>query len=474
MQIDISRPPNAAAKHFSSVLHLQGRALMEADLNEQALILLHQLRTTVADLIGPAIAPQGAPGFEIHPVVDNGTVTNLRISPGRAYVEGILVENDIGEPGTDTTWSTYSTQPDGYLDLAGADKLPNDKPLAVYLRVWERAITAEQDPAIREIALGDLAPDTAARAKVIWQVAVAELSEPPPNQARFTAMFSARLAEFSSPTGCLAARARRPMDSDTDPCCLPPEAMYRGPENQLYRIEVHSGGPAWPDGQVADEGEFPGATFTWSRENASVVAPIESLNGAVAVLSMLGRDNKLAFEVGDWVQITDDAAASRVADDRPLATVFAAPALCQISAIDYASRTITLSDAPPADVGTRPELHPLVRRWDHTSPTLYDGDKTTVASDGALPLKEGVWITLEDGVEVQFSGPDEDHPGTYRSGDYWMIPARTVTGDVEWPSGADGPLPLPADGVTYHYAPLALVKVGGDTAFPRKTFKPQA
>jgi hypothetical protein len=473
MQIDISRPTFGAGKHFSSVMHLQGRVLMEADLNEQAEILLHQLRTVIADVIGPAAVPAGAAGFEIKSVVDNGKVVDLLISPGRAYVDGILVENDIGETGDTKTWATYATQPDGYLDLKGSDKLPDGKPLAVYLRVWERAITSEQDPTIREIALGDLAPDTAARSKVIWQVATTTLDAVPTSETQFKNVFATRVAEFGPPTGALAARARRPLDADSDPCHLPPEALYRGPENQLYRVEVHSGGPAWPaaPGRVDDHG-LPGATFTWSRENASVVAPIESLNGAVVVLGTLGRDRKLSLEVGDWVEVTDDAAASRVADDRDLSTAYSTRALSQVSAIDYESRTITLSDTQPGDVGTRPELHPLLRRWDHTSPTLYDGDKTSVASDGALPLKEGVWITLEDGVEIKFAAPSANAAGTYRAGDYWMIPARTVTGDVEWPQDANGPMALSPDGVTYHYAALALVKANGDTSFPRKTFKP--
>lgn len=477
MHIDISRPTFTAAKHFSSVYHLQGRALMDADLNEQAQIMLHQLRTMIADVLGPVALPVGAGGFAITPIVQGGKVVDLWIAPGRAYIDGILVENDIGDPDEtpeDGGWLKYSTQPDGYLDLTGDDKLPDAKPLAVYLRVWESAVIAEQDAAIREIALGDLAPDTAARSKVIWQVAVLALDTVPTSETQFRNAFTSRRGEFGPPTGALAAQARRPLDADADPCHLPPEALYRGPENQLYRVEVHSGGPAWPGapGAAGDDDGLPGATFTLSRENGSVVAPIESVDGAVVILGTLGRDRKLSVEVGDWVEITDDATAARVADDLPLDAVRRGPTLSQVSAIDYRARAITLSAAPSGAVGTRPELHPLLRRWDHSSPTLYGGERTAVASDGALPLKEGVWITLEDGVEVKFSAPDADAPGTYRAGDYWMIPARTITGDVEWPKDANGAVAMPPAGVTYHYAPLVLVKANGDLSLASKTFKP--
>jgi len=44
---------------------------------------------------------------------------------------------------------------------------------------------------------------------------------------------------------------------------------------------------------------------------------------------------------------------------------------------------------------------------------------------------------------------------TYRTGDYWLIPARTATGNVEWPDGKA----LPPKGVDHHYAPLARIEV---------------
>ena len=59
--------------------------------------------------------------------------------------------------------------------------------------------------------------------------------------------------------------------------------------------------------------------------------------------------------------------------------------------------------------------------------------------------------------------PDHD----YRTGDYWVIPARVATGSLEWPiDDADQPLPVRPHGVTHHYAPLAIVDFnpGGSAA----------
>ncbi len=51
---------------------------------------------------------------------------------------------------------------------------------------------------------------------------------------------------------------------------------------------------------------------------------------------------------------------------------------------------------------------------------------------------------------------------TYRTGDYWLIPARTIIGDVLWPQDLSGnPDPLPPHGVKHHYALLAVTFFGG-------------
>ena len=73
--------------------------------------------------------------------------------------------------------------------------------------------------------------------------------------------------------------------------------------------------------------------------------------------------------------------------------------------------------------------------------------------EGAVAAQAGVWIELEAGVEVRFDGG-----GEYRSGDYWLIPARVVGGDVEWPVDGNGaPISQLPHGIDHHYCRLALV-----------------
>jgi hypothetical protein len=470
MQADFSRTTFDPARHFSAVLAQQGRVQLDADFNEQAAILLHQLRTAVADIVGPAGAPAGsAGGFVISAATGKAPNEDLAISPGRMYVDGVLVENAAA--------TTYWGQPDGYLDPAAtADALPQQSPFVVYLRVWERLITAVQDPSIREIALGDHGPDTAARAKTVWQVAAHPVTATDVSTA-VTELGT--WVESLTPTGQLRAGAKQPPDAAEDPCHLPPESRFRGPENQLYRVEVHTGGHAWPSaqpttsqrGQKTGRETLAGATFKWSRENASVVFPILSISGAVVELAALGRDGKLDLEVGDWVELVDDATANRVADDVPFTDPpQSAPRLRKVLEIDAMDRRVTLDRRDDEECALGP--HPVLRRWDHAV-THIGTTPVNFASDGAVPISEGRWIDLEDGVQVFFQANDQAKgAGSYRRGDYWLVPARTATGDVIWPADENGAAAQGPNGVEYHYTPLAFVSGTTVDASPRHTFTP--
>jgi hypothetical protein len=70
MKADLTRDTFHPLKHYARVLTQQGRVQLDADMNEQAAILLRYLQTLAADLIGPAGGPQNlplgtTPGFAI-------------------------------------------------------------------------------------------------------------------------------------------------------------------------------------------------------------------------------------------------------------------------------------------------------------------------------------------------------------------------------------------------------------------------
>ncbi|MFG2209083.1 DUF6519 domain-containing protein [Streptomyces sp. NPDC048638] len=485
MHADLSRLTHRPERHYSAVIAQQGRVQLDADANEQTAIQLFQARTLAADLIGGHGGPSGATGFRIDLRGGSRELDDLVIGGGRYYVDGILCDatrpqpgvpvpaasgagaaeqdgpdgaDDAGEPtAAPVTW-TYWDQPDGFRDPERpGDRLPAQFPYLAYLKVWERSVTAAEDPVLREVALGSALPDTAARAKVVWQVLALPGTElglegDDPSIDEIRKAFDDWARKASTPASRLAARSERPDQADDDPCLVRPDARYRGPENQLYRVEVHDAGGARD------------ATFKWSRENGSVTFPVDELDGTWVELATLGNDDKLDLNVGDLVEFVDTATASR-GEALPL---------LRVEELDLPGRRVRLSDEPAPGVGRRPELHPYLRRWDHREGGARQagrsgrGGRGGRLTHGALPVEEGGWLPLEDGVEVYFAAG-----GTYRTGDFWLIPARTATGSVEWPAdAARRPLLQYPAGVAVHHAPLAWVH--GEQAVPdlRLAFRP--
>ncbi|MFC9857723.1 MULTISPECIES: DUF6519 domain-containing protein [unclassified Streptomyces] len=467
MHADLSRDTFRPDRHYSAVLAQQGRVQLDADTNEQAAIQLHRARTTAADLIGRHGGPRGATGFEVKFLGGSRELDDLALGGGRYYVDGILLDATRPGPGVPAeddatgpdgeapdaapaTW-TYWDQPDGYRDPERpGDRLPTQFPYLACLKVWERVVTAAEDPLLREVALGTAMPDTAARVKVVWQVVPLPGAELDLVDGATKDQVRAAFDTWSAtqaPTARLAARSERPDRADEEPCLVRPDARYRGPENQLYRVEIHQGGAAQD------------ATFKWSRENGSVTFPVEDLDGTWVELASLGNDDKLDLGVGDLVEFVDTAYTSR---REPLP-------LLRVEEVDLPGRRVRLSGEPEPFVGRRPELNPYLRRWDHRPATRRTKGAAKVR-DGALRIEEGAWLPLEDGVFVYFE------PGrTYRSGDYWTVPARTATGGVEWPTdAARRPLLRSPRGVRVHYAPLAWILGEGSVADLRQEFGPLA
>lgn len=472
MKGDFTRDTFAAANHFSRVLMQQGRVTLDADSNEQTSILLHYLTTLARDLIGPYAAPVVEGGFNL-----SATQEGLLISAGRYYVDGILVENDAP--------CFYDEQP--------AFPLPADDPLAkaladrkgdqywTYLDVWERHITWLEDDRIREKALGG--PDTCTRAKVVWQVkalliesdedrtannnkrkALLELRKKqleqklakakPKNKVRikkWLAKIDAQLANLNrtetlppcetpldqvSPLSeaWLAARVDQEHRIE-DACVTPPGSKYRGAENQLYRVEIHQGGLAGT------------ATFKWSRDNGSIVTSWLGTSGYD-----LKVGNARGFAAGNWVELIDDDAELQGVPG----------VLVRLAKVEGGTLSVD-----PDKVSTTDDLewsaslvNPKVRRWDQVQ------TEDIVLKAGAVPITEtpagtideaATWINLEDDVQVQFAAD-----GIYRSGDYWLIPARVASGNIEWPEpdvedGKSSATLMPPHGVVHHYAPLGIV-----------------
>lgn len=425
MKGDFSRDTYRPASQYSRVLAQMGRVQIDSDWNEQTSILLGYMRALTRDLFGLAAGPGDDCGFRIVTSESLKTLPqdvqkrladelgtkaldpeDLLIMPGRYYVGGLPVE---------------AAQAVRYRDQLGfpfggnaAESLRQRTWLA-YLDVWEDFVSAEQDPYIRETALNGV--DTCGRAQIRWQVRVA---------------FNPELdtAPLMPPTGSGRIRVRaNPTEEQDELCSIEPDARYRGSENQLYRVEIHAGGQA--------AANTAGATFKWSRDNGSTTFRIRSGNGKRILLAHLGRDESTTLVEGDWVELVDDA----------LVAATGVGLLAQVTKVDRDDFEVELAVAEGSsplttyDEAQARTRRAFLRRWDHR------GDPKR---GGAIPVAEGAEFELEDGIKVTF-----DQGGKYRPGDYWMIPARVLTGEVEWPGGPDNPEFQLPHGPAHYYAPLA-------------------
>ncbi len=474
---DFSRDTFDPSKHFMRVLMQQGRVSLDADWNEQTAILLHYMQTLARDLIGPFAGPEeaGERGFNIAP--SSKLTKSFNISMGRYYVDGILCENELNSNSCkkiEDLGLEYNNQPDFPL-ASDSDYFlfeKEDLPFLAYLDVWERHISYIEDDDIREKALG--VADTASRSKIVWQVKALK-SRDEVNWKEYVKPANGQLpcdairlnwnqivenVMQNSNRGCLKARAKKTPEVSTEPCITSPESSYRGEENQLYRVEIHKSGFA------EGSGKSDVATFKWSRDNGTVAFPVISKKGNVVVLEHLGRDNRLSLEKDDWVEVVDDeytlliqSRPSPLAETRPLA---------QVDTVDMTERTVTLrlqdSSKLPDYPENGPDRHPMLRRWDHEKGDQTLEDEPKLADDGALVVEENKWLTLEDGVQIWLQNSlTASNPVHYQTGDYWLVPARTATGDVEWPQDPDGnKLLLPPHGIDHHYAPLAYIDINTD------------
>jgi Family of unknown function (DUF6519) len=458
MSFDLSRIRFDARRDFLGVVMQQGRVQLDADWNEWVAQLGRRLQAGSLDTFGGNVVPRITPdGFQIQ-IVGSG----LSIGPGRIYVDGLLAENHGAQPNaweprlaelTGSAALDYTAQPYYPNPLA----LPEGGPHLVYVDVWQRDISALNVPDLVEKAVG---VDTTGRLQTVWQVKLLSQvggiscstdDQEVPGWLAATAPSAARL---STDTGV--------PDFEPDPCQVPPAAGYRGLENQLYRVEIHTGGTLGT------------ATFKWSRDNGTVASRVTQINPAMDRITVesIGRDDVLSFHDGDWVELIDDWLELH---NLPGELRRIRPA----GGVDPTARTLQFDVALPAGLfptdaqqATDPTRNTRVRRWDQSGQIRReDGtamqDLNAAASTGDIAIPPtGTRLFLENGVLVDFSL--DPAGGLFNSGDYWVFAARTVDASLETLDQA------PPLGIHHHYARLAVVDFPGSVSDCRTLWPPLA
>jgi Family of unknown function (DUF6519) len=515
MKGDFTRFTFQPSKQYTSVLMQQGRLQLDADWNEQMSIFAYLNQVQARDMIGASAGTsQTLDGFAIHLTPDN---SDLIITPGRFYLNGLLcelvacsevkiqlldktnlnlirVENwlidghefipgqwieifkndptkllprilrqiesiddqlqtlrlkavpdntsfqDLATSLNDTESlslrriTTYQTQ----LDYPNPTVNLENKNYLVYLDAWQRHITTLEDSNIREIALQ--APDTATRIKTVWQIKLQLLAQPldlssAGNRQKDIIELIEELQEWQEITGGninpLLSGRKVSLTASTDQADGQPGA-YRGNDNRLYRIEVHA------------PGGIDQATFKWSRENGSIVSAIDSIeNNIINLISPIKEVHKLfENEPGKqlpWLEIIDEEQELKNVPGTLVQLVRAKNNQLEfnLSKVRGTLLTATKSEARARKI--------KVRRW-------HDN-----ASGEILITKD--FIGIEDGISIKFEAESQPVPQEFRTGDFWLIPARESTQSIEWyRDDLQRFQPQPPQGIYHQYTPIALVK----------------
>jgi hypothetical protein len=462
MSQDYSRINFDPGDDYLGVLLQQGRPLTDADWNALVLQLNRRTQAGTLDTFGPAVVPeQTEDGFLIEPAAGGFT-----IGRGRIYVDGLLAENHGAGA---RTWDPHLAEefrPDPVAwnaqpYLPTPDAIPAF-PYLVYVDVWQREVTelSEKFPAghpeARRLIDAAIGVDTTQRLQTVWQVrtlgvgAGTDCGTPLDTIAAWNERTAPSAGRLTTATGIVAG--------EPDPCLVPPLGGYKGAENQLYRVEIQTGGA-------------PGtATFKWSRDNGSVQARVVTIpDGTHLVLDSIGKDSVLRFKPGDWIEITDD-----------FRELMGLPGiLCRIvpgaAGVSDSTRTLTLVNAIPA--GTFPvdaQFHPAatrntrIRKWDQSG-IVKRADGTTYVdvdtTNGEIVIPaDGSTLLIENGILVTFGLSPAG--GQFHVGDWWVFAARTNGASVEILDAA------PPRGTHHHYAKLAVVSSATDIEDCRELWPP--
>ncbi len=446
MSFDLSRVRFDVRKDFLGVIMQQGRVQLDADWNEWVAQLIRRVQAGTLDVVGAAAVPRETPnGFLIQ--VQGG---ELKIGRGRIYVDGLLAENH--GPNPPGTWDKRLAEAygAGAVDYGSQPYFPDPPELPqsgrhlVYLDVWQRDVTHLQEPGLVEQAVG---VDSTGRLQTVWQVKILK-DVGDVKCATDDADISGWL-EVARPSGARLSTDTADPPVEPDPCRVPPAAGYKGLENQLYRVEIHTGSAVGP------------ATFKWSRDNATVATRIQHINPSRDQLTVesIGSDDILRFNDGDWVEITDDW---RELHNEPgeLRRIRVGDGVDDQAKLITLEKPLTDGLFPVNGQGVPdPHRHTRIRRWDQGGQVLEEDGEVYEDLDAAGATGEievppaGTKLFLENGIVVDFNlhSFEDGSIGEFKSGDHWVFAARAADGSVELLEQA------PPLGVHHHYARLALV-----------------
>ena len=445
----VSYDPN---RKWRGLTAQQGRVTVEADWNEAAAIVREQDRQLTLNVVGPVGTPDHGYGVTAIPATGGppgSTPGDLFIGPGTLYLGGERLDLDAPVD--------YALQPD-WLDFSSDPlwRVPAVPAAAgtsyevVYLLASEQEVSAVEDPALADVALGG--PDTMQRQRILqhfvrqpspsgglddsWNAVVGSLQSTGLqfHAATMSAESAARLlVSFTNPT--VAA----------GPCQPVMTGGYLGAENQMIRVMVAS----------ADTSGVP--TIVWGFDDASFLHRIQaaafdpSTGNTTLTLASAPVDSYHTPVVGQAVEVLRDAAQLTATSPVQLQDTdfIASPAgavTMLTSAYDPTQRQLVVSGQLPPDYQSAAAPQLFLRVWQTTvaAPPGQPIPLVTVNQAGTA-ADTGVAVTLSSGT------------GAFHHGDFWRFALRPIQPAIVYP-GRYLTDPQPPDGPRTWACPLAVLE----------------
>lgn len=434
MGSDRARVSYDPSRKWRGLVAQQGRVTLEADFNEAAEIASEAQRGAVADMVGPCGTPDGGYAVTAIPATGgpSGSIPgDLSIGEGVLYVGGERLEL--------VSAVTYSAQPDWLDDdsdpLWQAPAVPTGGAgELVYLLAREQEVSAVEDPALSDVALGG--PDTMQRRRILQRFVRTATAATSCAGAwkELEATWASEGFRFDPATMRLESTASLLVSFETTPgepnLCEPVAAGgYLGAENQLIRVQVAS---VDPKGVPSIVWGYDDATFLYRV--GSVVTDTTADTTTVTLVET-PVDSYHYPQATQYVEVLRDAAELTAAD-------YIASATGWVSALTGAynpdTRTLVVGGTPPPAYlnPTAPTAQLYLRVW-----------------QGSAPAPASSAVALGDtGVQIALTSPG----GRFHTGDFWRFALRPSVPSLVYPARI-AVSPQPPDGPATWSCPLAFI-----------------
>jgi hypothetical protein len=424
---DRARVSHDPSRRWRGLIAQQGRVTLEADWNEAEAIGLERDRRLTLEAVGRFGTPDRGYAVTAIPALGGpagATPGDLIIGPGTLYVGGERL--DLDGPvrwSSQPDWLDTSTDP---VWLAQGPPTMEGTEL-VYLLASEQEVSAVEDPALADVALGG--PDTMQRQRIL-QHFVRQPSSSGTCDGSWSAfensLGSAGL-QFDAPTMMMTSATALQV-SFTNPTIPPSRCQpaatggYLGAENQMIRVMVTG----------VDASGVP--SIVWGFDDASFLYRINTAtydpNSGNTTLTLAGApvDSYQIPVVGQAVEVLRDAAQLTATSPVQLeGTDFIASATGVVTQLtgpyDPAQKQLVVSGQLPGDYlpAATPQLFLRVWQAAVAAPPGQPVPLVAVSQTGNA-ADTGVAVTLTSNT------------GIFHPGDFWRFALRPILPATVYPA----------------------------------------